>query len=262
MKNYINRMVVIFSVAMLVVSMCACGKSEVSDTTATTTVEKVSTDADATKEGATKADSSSETQTTSELAKITTEKTTDSVTEEENAVTEKSTTESKKSESATEKRVETTQQTTTQNQSTTQATTQHSKPGNSGNNGNSQNNNQTATTSHSHTWVNHTKTVHHDAQYEDQEVTKYKKEEHLFCNTCGADITNIGSDAHYAASGTMWVNGGTDENPWWVEVTRCAGCHTGSVNVPYTETEKVKVQDAYDEEIVDYQYCSGCGQRK
>lgn len=262
MKNYINRMVVIFSVAMLVVSMCACGKSEVSDTTATTTVEKVSTDADATKEGATKADSSSETQTTSELAKITTEKTTDSVTEEENAVTEKSTTESKKSESATEKRVETTQQTTTQNQSTTQATTQHSKPGNSGNNGNSQNNNQTATTSHSHTWVNHTKTVHHDAQYEDQEVTKYKKEEHLFCNTCGADITNIGSDAHYAASGTMWVNGGTDENPWWVEVTRCAGCHTGSVNIPYTETEKVKVQDAYDEEIVDYQYCSGCGQRK
>ena len=151
---------------------------------------------------------------------------------------------------------------TTQNQSTTQATTQHSKPGNSGNNGNSQNNNQAATTSHSHTWVNHTKTVHHDAQYEDQEVTKYKKEEHLFCNTCGADITNIGSDAHYAASGTMWVNGGTDENPWWVEVTRCAGCHTGSVNVPYTETEKVKVQDAYDEEIVDYQYCSGCGQRK
>lgn len=60
----------------------------------------------------------------------------------------------------------------------------------------------------------------------------------------------------------MWVNGGTDENPWWVEVTRCAGCHTGSVNIPYTETEKVKVQDAYDEEIVDYQYCSGCGQRK
>lgn len=163
-----------------------------------------------------------------------------------------------KAENKTENTPATTQTATTQ----AQTTTQQSKPGNSGNNGNSQNNNQTATTSHSHTWVNHTKTVHHDAQYEDQEVTKYKKEEHLFCNTCGADITNIGSDAHYAASGTMWVNGGTDENPWWVEVTRCAGCHTGSVNVPYTETEKVKVQDAYDEEIVDYQYCSGCGQRK
>lgn len=158
-----------------------------------------------------------------------------------------------KAENKTENTPATTQTATTQ----AQTTTQQSKPGNSGNNSNSQ-----ATTSHSHTWVNHTKTVHHDAQYEDQEVTKYKKEEHLFCNTCGADITNIGSDAHYAASGTMWVNGGTDENPWWVEVTRCAGCHTGSVNVPYTETEKVKVQDAYDEEIVDYQYCSGCGQRK
>lgn len=262
MKNYINRMVVIFSVAMLVVSMCACGKSEVSDTTATT-VEKVSTDADATKEDATKADSSSETQTTTELAKITTEKSTDSVTEEKDTVTEKSTTEGKKSESTTEKKTETTQQITTQNQSTTQAqaTTQQSKPGNSGNNGNSQNNSQTAT-SHSHTWVNHTKIVHHDAQYEDQEVTKYKKEEHLFCNTCGADITNIGSDAHYAASGTMWINCGTDENPWWVEATRCSGCHGSWISVPYTETEKVKVKDAYDEEVTDYQYCSGCGQRK
>ena len=58
------------------------------------------------------------------------------------------------------------------------------------------------------------------------------------------------------------VNCGTDDNPWWVEVEKCSGCHTGNVNVPYTETEKVKVQDAYDEEIVDYQYCSGCGQRK
>lgn len=264
MKNYINRIVVIFSVAMLVVSMCACGKSEVSDTTATTTVEKVSTDADATKEDAAKADSSSETRTTTELAKITTEKTTDSVTEEENAVTEKSTTESKKSESTTEKRAEiTTQNQVTTQTATTQAqtTTQQSKPGNSGNNGNSQNNSQT-TTSHSHTWVNHTKIVHHDAQYENQEVTKYKYEYHLYCNTCGADITNIGSDAHYAASGKMMVNCGTDDNPWWVEMDKCNGCHGTYVSVPYTEIEKVKVKDAYDEEVTDYQYCSGCGQRK
>ncbi len=237
MKNYINRMVVIFSVAMLVVSMCACGKSEVSDTTATTTVEKVSTDADATKEDAAKADSSSETQTTTELAKITTEKTTDSVTEEKDTVTEKSTTEGKKSESTTEKKTETTQQITTQQN-----------------------------TEHQHVWVDHKKTVHHDAEYEDRTMTKYKDETYQvrICNNCGADITNISSDAHYAASGTMMINCGTDDNPWWVEVEKCSSFHTEWRNrqVPYTETEKVKVKDAYDEEVTDYQYCSGCGQKR
>lgn len=162
-----------------------------------------------------------------------------------------------RAESKTENTPATTQTATTQ----AQTTTQQSKPGNSGNNSNSQNNSQ-ATTSHSHTWVNHTKTVHHDAQYEDQEVTKYKKEEHIFCNTCGADITDVGTKAHDEASGIIKVNCGTDENPWWVETTRCAGSHGSWISVPYTEIEKVKVKDAYDEEIVDYQYCSGCGQRK
>ncbi len=162
-----------------------------------------------------------------------------------------------KAENKTENTPATTQTATTQ----AQTTTQQSKPGNSGNNGNSQNNSQT-TTSHSHTWVNHTKIVHHDAQYENQEVTKYKYEYHLYCNTCGADITNIGSDAHYAASGKMMVNCGTDDNPWWVEMDKCNGCHGTYVSVPYTEIEKVKVKDAYDEEVTDYQYCSGCGQRK
>lgn len=162
-----------------------------------------------------------------------------------------------KAENKTENTPATTQTATTQ----AQTTTQQSKPGNSGNNGNSQNNSQT-TTSHSHTWVNHTKIVHHDAQYENQEVTKYKYEYHLYCNTCGADITNIGSDAHYAASGKMMVNCGTDDNPWWVEMDKCNGCHGTYVSVPYTEIEKVKVKDAYDEEVTDYQYCSGCEQRK
>lgn len=162
-----------------------------------------------------------------------------------------------KAENKTENTPATAQTATTQ----AQTTTQQSKPGNSGNNGNSQNNSQT-TTSHSHTWVNHTKIVHHDAQYENQEVTKYKYEYHLYCNTCGADITNIGSDAHYAASGKMMVNCGTDDNPWWVEMDKCNGCHGTYVSVPYTEIEKVKVKDAYDEEVTDYQYCSGCGQRK
>lgn len=166
-----------------------------------------------------------------------------------------------KAENKTENTPATTQTATTQ----AQTTTQQSKPGNSGNNGNSQNNSQT-TTSHSHTWVDHKKTVHHDAEYEDRTVTKYKDEVYdvIICNTCGKDISDVGSDAHWKSSGTMWVNGGTDENPWWVEVTKCSGSHTEYRHrqVPYNDTERVKVKDAYDEEVTDYQYCSGCGQKR
>lgn len=125
---------------------------------------------------------------------------------------------------------------------------------------------QAQTTEHQHVWVNHKKTVHHDAEYEDRVVTKYKDEVYsvLICNQCGADITSIGSTAHYAASGTMMINCGTDENPWWVEVEKCSSCHSEwrHKDVPYNDTERVKVKDAYDEEVTDYQYCSGCGQKR
>ena len=125
---------------------------------------------------------------------------------------------------------------------------------------------QAQTTEHQHVWVDHKKTVHHDAEYEDRTVTKYKDEVYdvIICNTCGKDISDVGSDAHWKSSGTMWVNGGTDENPWWVEVTKCSGSHTEYRHrqVPYNDTERVKVKDAYDEEVTDYQYCSGCGQKR
>ena len=251
------------SIAML--SACGCSNQDSSNSNVASSTNATVTDAGK--------ESDIENVSTTELADLSdnqevSEETTEAITEG-NTTTEsasdkkqETTTSNRKDEAKTDnKKAETTQQTTTQNQSTTQATTQHSKPGNSGNNGNSQNNSQ-ATTSHSHTWVNHTKIVHHDAQYENQEVTKYKYEYHLYCNTCGADITNIGSDAHYAASGKMMVNCGTDDNPWWVEMDKCNGCHGTYVSVPYTEIEKVKVKDAYDEEVTDYQYCSGCGQRK
>ena len=226
-------------------SMTDATKSDVTDNTS----EEVAEDTEKVSEEAVSEDT----------AEDTSEATTETVAKGDDKKAE-ATTEGR-AESKTENTPATTQTATTQAQSTTQ----QSKPSNSGNNGNSQNNSQT-TTSHSHTWVNHTKIVHHDAEYEDRTVTKYKDEVYsvLICNQCGADITNIGSTAHYAASGTMWVNGGTAENPWWVEVERCSSCHSEwrHRDVPYTETEKVKVKDAYDEEVTDYQYCSGCGQRK
>ena len=51
-------------------------------------------------------------------------------------------------------------------------------------------------------------------------------ETRLICDTCGADITDIGEEEHDKASGTTKVNAGTDENPRWVEVTKCTGSHT------------------------------------
>lgn len=227
-------------------SMTDATKSDVTDNTS----EKVVEDTEKVSEEVVSED------TTENASEDTTTETVAKGDDKKTEATTEGKTESKK-ENKTENTPATTQTATTQ----AQTTTQQSKPGNSGNNGNSQNNSQT-TTSHSHTWVNHTKIVHHDAQYENQEVTKYKYEYHLYCNTCGADITNIGSDAHYAASGKMMVNCGTDDNPWWVEMDKCNGCHGTYVSVPYTEIEKVKVKDAYDEEVTDYQYCSGCGQRK
>ena len=51
-------------------------------------------------------------------------------------------------------------------------------------------------------------------------------ETRLICDTCGADITDIGEEEHDKASGTTMMNAGTEENPWWVEVTKCTGSHT------------------------------------
>lgn len=227
-------------------SMTDATKSDVTDNTS----EKVVEDTEKVSEEVVSED------TTENASEDTTTETVAKGDDKKTEATTEGKTESKK-ENKTENTPATTQTATTQAQSTTQ----QSKPSNSGNNGNSQ-----TTTSHSHTWVDHKKTVHHDAEYEDRTVTKYKDEVYdvIICNTCGKDISDVGSDAHWKSSGTMWVNGGTDENPWWVEVTKCSGSHTEYRHrqVPYNDTERVKVKDAYDEEVTDYQYCSGCGQKR
>ena len=237
------------SIAML--STCGCSNQDSSNSNVASSTNATVTDAGK--------ESDIENVSTTELADLSdnqevSEETTEAITEE-NTTTEsasdkkqETTTSNKKDEAkADNKKAETTQQATTQSTTQAQTTTQQN-------------------TEHQHVWVNHKKTVHHDAEYEDRTVTKYKDETYgvIICNQCGADITSIGSTAHYAASGTMMINCGTDENPWWVEVEKCSSSHGEYRHrqVPYTETEKVKVKDAYDEEVTDYQYCSGCGQRK
>ena len=237
------------SIAML--STCGCNNQDSSNSNVASSTNATVTDAGK--------ESDIENVSTTELADLSdnqevSEETTEAITEE-NTTTEsasdkkqETTTSNKKDEAkADNKKAETTQQATTQTTTTQTTTTQQN-------------------TEHQHVWVDHKKTVHHDAEYEDRTVTKYKDEVYdvIICNTCGKDISDVGSDAHWKSSGTMWVNGGTDENPWWVEVTKCSGSHTEYRHrqVPYNDTERVKVKDAYDEEVTDYQYCSGCGQKR
>ena len=243
------------SIAML--SACGCSNQDSSNSNVASSTNATVTDAGK--------ESDIENVSTTELADLSddqevSEETTEAITEE-NTTTEsasdkkqETTTSNKKDEAkADNKKAETTQQATTQKQTTTQTTT-------------TQTTTTQQNTEHQHVWVDHKKTVHHDAEYEDRVVTKYKDEVYsvLICNQCGADITSIGSTAHYAASGTMMINCGTDENPWWVEVEKCSSCHSEwrHKDVPYNDTERVKVKDAYDEEVTDYQYCSGCGQKR
>ena len=233
------------SIAML--SACGCSNQDSSNSNVASSTNATVTDAGK--------ESDIENVSTTELADLSdnqevSEETTEAITEEnttaESASDKKqeTTASNKKDEAkADNKKAETTQKQTTTQTATTQQNTEHQ-----------------------HVWVDHKKTVHHDAEYEDRTVTKYKDEVYqvLICNQCGADISNIGSSAHYAASGTMKVNCGTDENPWWEEVSRCSSCHSEwrHRDVPYNDTERVKVKDAYDEEVTDYQYCSSCGQKR
>lgn len=279
-KNILLTIIVLVVVVIVAcISVFAQTRKRLSDNTATSTDAVVNVVTNETKKT-----ESDDNNTTTELVKDSSNGKTDSEKDDQTA----STTENKKEDTVASNAKQDSkkedanasntqnQNSTTQQQNTTQATqntTQESsqkpsnnqKPSNSTSQGSPSQTTQ-QNTEHQHVWVDHKKTVHHDAEYEDRVVTKYKDEVYsvLICNQCGADITSIGSTAHYAASGTMMINCGTDENPWWVEVEKCSSCHSEwrHKDVPYNDTERVKVKDAYDEEVTDYQYCSGCGQKR
>lgn len=279
-KNILLTIIILVVVAIVAcISVFAHTRKKPSDNTATSTDAVVNAVTNETKKT-----ESDDNNTTTELVKDSSNGKTDSEKDNQTA----STTENKKEDTVASNAKQDSkkedanasntqnQNSTTQQQNTTQATqntTQESsqKPSNNQKPSNSTSQSSPSQTTqqnteHQHVWVDHKKTVHHDAEYEDRTVTKYKDEVYdvIICNTCGKDISDVGSDAHWKSSGTMWVNGGTDENPWWVEVTKCSGSHTEYRHrqVPYNDTERVKVKDAYDEEVTDYQYCSGCGQKR
>lgn len=113
---------------------------------------------------------------------------------------------------------------------------------------------------HQHTWVDHTatKTVHHDAIYEDVTIPAVTQTQHQ-CLGCGKWFSSKNDLLDHA----FLVQIGQAEG----DPTRCGSSSYDAVKdvvITPAHTEHKLVKDAYDttETYVDYQYCSGCGQHK
>lgn len=135
--------------------------------------------------------------------------------------------------------------------------------GNTGNaskpsNGNSGNN--ASQPAHQHTWVDHTatKTVHHDAVYEEVTIPAVTKWQ-IRCLGCGQYFDTHADLRNHAMKVQMGMESGDPQ--------RCGSCAADAereVVITPAKTERQLVKDAWDETqtYVDYQYCSGCGQHK
>lgn len=117
-----------------------------------------------------------------------------------------------------------------------------------------------STPAHQHTWVDHTatKTVHHDAVYEDVTVPAVTQTQ-IRCLGCGQYFTSLSDLRNHAMKVQMGMESGDPQ--------RCgsnAADATREVEITPAHTEHRLVKDAYDttETYVDYQECTGCGQHR
>lgn len=123
-------------------------------------------------------------------------------------------------------------------------------------------------TTHTHSWVEQFKTVHHDAVYEDryvvdqaaydEQVPKYETVEVMICNKCGTTMRSASElNAH------IGYHAGLGETISWREdwVQELVGydiIHHDEVG----HTERVLVKAAWDEKVSNGYKCSGCGKTK
>ncbi|MDO4842576.1 MAG: hypothetical protein Q3982_07885 [Phoenicibacter congonensis] len=133
------------------------------------------------------------------------------------------------------KKTETTGSTSSQSSST-------SSPSSSSSSGSSGSSSSASFSTHTHNWIAHYSTIYHDAVTTQTPI--YSEREVVYCNNCGADITNNYSQ-HTKAHALAGETGG-----WSVK----------------TETEMIgyettTITPAYEETVVDYYYCS-CGATK
>lgn len=113
---------------------------------------------------------------------------------------------------------------------------------------------------HQHTWVDHTatKTVHHDAVYEEVTIPAVTKWQ-IRCLGCGQYFDTHADLDNHAVKVQFGMESGDPQ--------RCGSCAADAereVVITPAKTERQLVKDAWDETqtYVDYQYCSGCGQHK
>lgn len=124
--------------------------------------------------------------------------------------------------------------------------------------------------SHTHNWVEVTKTVHHEEvghneTYQelvkeawDEEVPVYEQDERCICNGCGADITG-NTSAHNKNHALKGEPGGW-HTEWKDVLVRTDIVHHDAEYV--TKTRYVIDKAAWDETIVTGYKCSTCGQTK
>ena len=216
--------------------------------------------------------------TDKEDAEVTTEdKKTDKVTKNDKLVKEdkNAKTDSKKADSA-KKETTTTSNTTSSNSNSSTSSNSSNTVNNSGSSGStnssssnksngssssssSSGNSSGGTTSKtettcSHNWVWKTKTVHHDAvthkeEYWSDPIEQPIQETRIQCGSC---------DRYYVSYDDFYANDTCHSS--WSEVTITTGWYTEPGHL--IDTVTVVDQEAYDEEVNDYQYCSKCGARK
>lgn len=120
----------------------------------------------------------------------------------------------------------------------------------------------TISTTHQHTWVDHTatkqvpRTVHHDAVYETVTIPAVTKTQYR-CEGCGQWFDSLDDLAYHAFTSPKSDYCGASADSGVREVV-----------ITPAHTEQKLVSNAWDETVydtqtyVDYQYCSGCGQHK
>lgn len=102
--------------------------------------------------------------------------------------------------------------------------------------------------SHTHSWVEQTKTVHHDAEYKTvhhDAVTKGV----TVCTGCWQEVSDPAAHAKEALKNNNYTCGN-------------AGYTVKTVTVQEAYDEKVLIKDAWSETVVTGHKCSGCGATK
>lgn len=103
--------------------------------------------------------------------------------------------------------------------------------------------------SHTHSWVEQTKTVHHDAEYKTVHHDAVTAERYV-CNGCEASFESSSSlSAHKKEA----IKNGN---------SACTSSRVDTVVIQAAYDEKVLVKDAWSETVVTGHKCSGCGATK